>query len=274
MARKRLIARDVLELLREKKVSDAKHYRQGAGRVPSLRRGQTILLDRLPEARGISRTSKLVIPPALPTARRLPVATPLPLVKAKALAPSKPVRPLPLPVAERLPSSQTLVRAKATPALKRAIGLEPGSNEPVYVLARKQTNEVEKALTREQYREKYGYARDITAPTVSARGQVIEAPVPTGKTGMRAGQLEVMQGPAALNHSGRLRRTGRPCKHWAAFAYLLKAGEREFLGVEFFSGFRCYYPTTTAADYYAILTAGSGSYFVHDFLIGKPYTEF
>jgi hypothetical protein len=215
--------------------------------------------------------------------RRVPF-TQAPKIRPAAIAPSQPVRPVrlpratplgpqPLPTAERIVSRP--VKALAPPTLPTAKPLEPGTNEPIYVLGKKQTNEVQKALSPEAYRAKYGYARDLTAPVETRRGEVIGEGARVGITGTTTAGLKILLGPAPLNHSGRLRRSGKPSRHWAAFAYLLQFGDGpEMLGVKFFSGFRCYYPSTSRGDYQAIIAAGSGSYWAIDNLIGRSYVPF
>ena len=252
---KKLTARDVLDLLKKKPVRDAQHFRP-VSKIPTLRPGQIVLLERMPTAKAIA-PSQPVIPLRLPTARPLPLRVATPIMAG-------PIGPT----------------ARLTPGLRRAIGLEPGNNEPVHVLGKKQTNEVEKALSPEAYRAKYRYARDLTQPTTSEVGKTYGRGFAGEQLGIRgvqpqaSGQIEVMLGPAPLNHSGRLRKTGKPCGHWAAFAYLLKIATHLVVGVEFFSGFRCYYPTSSEADYRGIISAGSGSYYVQDYLKGKAYVAF
>lgn len=116
------------------------------------------------------------------------------------------------------------------------------------------------SLTQAEYARKFGLARDVsTTQTTTA--------APTGG-------VTILIGPTNLNHEGRLRKTGKPCGHWAMYAYLLDVGGKRVLGVQFRKGFRCYYPSTNESEYHAIVNAESGSYYSWDHLRKLPYMSF
>jgi hypothetical protein len=64
------------------------------------------------------------------------------------------------------------------------------------------------------------------------------------------------------------------------YAYLVLIPSGEFcVGVQFASGYRCYYPHTASpdidnADWHGIINAESGSYYCWDNFVGHPYEEF
>jgi len=111
------------------------------------------------------------------------------------------------------------------------------------------------ALRRDEYQQLYGTDRDVS-PAQPQGGE------------------NILIGPTALNHEGRLRKTGRVCGHWAMYAYLVNVDGRPTLGVKFVNGFRCFYPGTSEVDYHAIVNAESGSYYVWDYLKKRSYTAF
>ena len=111
------------------------------------------------------------------------------------------------------------------------------------------------SLRRDDYQAFYGTDRDVSPAAAKEGGQII-------------------QGPTALNHEGRLRRTGKVSGHWAMYAYLVNVDGTPTLGVKFKSGFRCFYPGTGESDYRAIVNSESGSYYAHDHLRGRGYVQF
>lgn len=116
------------------------------------------------------------------------------------------------------------------------------------------------ALRRGEYQRKYGTSRDVSPALPKARPAT--------------GGVTVLIGPTALNHEGRLRKTGKVSGHWAMYAFLLEVNGQKVLGVQFKAGFRCYYPSTSEYDYRGIVNAESGSYYVWDHIKGKPYITF
>lgn len=116
------------------------------------------------------------------------------------------------------------------------------------------------SLRRGEYRERYGSPRDVSPVLPKSRPAT--------------GGVIVLLGPTPLNHEGRLRKTGKPCGHWAMYAFLLEVDGRRLLGVQFKKGFRCYYPSTNEANYHEIVNAESGSYYSWDYLRRRAYITF
>jgi hypothetical protein len=103
-------------------------------------------------------------------------------------------------------------------------------------------------ITDAEYRAKYGVARDVT-----------EGKLVTGA----AGGVEILES-RNLNHSGRLRKTGKICGHFAMVAYLVRNGVQKHLGIKFKSGYRCYFPSLSENDYHDCVNSESGSYWAID----------
>ena len=116
-------------------------------------------------------------------------------------------------------------------------------------------------LTRQEYREKFGTERD-TSPT--------EAYTPaTGEA------IRILYGPHPCSHEGHLRRTGKPCGHWAMQLWLVGTPDGDHPGVTFRSGFRCFYRQFDESVYHDWLNAESTSYRLWDMHIhGQPYEQF
>lgn len=122
-------------------------------------------------------------------------------------------------------------------------------------------------ISTEEYQRKYGTPQAVSP----AKPQEFEHGLVPGA------DLRVIFGPTALNHEGHLRATGKICGHWAMYAYLLGGPEATYLGIQFKSGFRCYYPSLHEPEYHAIVNAESGSYWCWDNGIrphGIPYIPF
>ena len=114
-------------------------------------------------------------------------------------------------------------------------------------------------------------------------------------------KLMIIDGPHPLQHEGRLRNTGTkfssgkkvgdvyttrasrqrqtmlPSDHWCMYAFKVYIPEDNvwYLGLQFQSGYRCYYPATASPQeenpyFHAIMNAESGSYWVWDNLKDKP----
>ena len=92
--------------------------------------------------------------------------------------------------------------------------------------------------------------------------------------------FEIVEGPVALNHMNFLRKTGKRCNSWTKNAYKVRVNGVYMLGVEFQSGYRCYYPDTGSNGemlngyWKGILNASSGSYYVWDWIKGMDYHQF
>lgn len=116
-------------------------------------------------------------------------------------------------------------------------------------------------LTRQEYREKFGTERD-TSPTEAYKPAEGEA-------------IRIIYGPHPVNHEGHLRKTGKPCGHWAMSLWLVGTPTGDHPGVTFRSGYRAFYPNLGENDYHAMLNAESTSYFLWDLPIkGQPYIPF
>jgi hypothetical protein len=123
-------------------------------------------------------------------------------------------------------------------------------------------------LTEKEYQAAFGVPRDVSPRA---------APPATTEGAPESRDIRVIFGPNPLNHEGHLRRTGKVCGHWAMYAYLVGGPDGTYLGVQFNSGFRCYYPDTNEDDYHACLNAESGSYWCWDNGIhphGRGYIRF
>ncbi len=105
-------------------------------------------------------------------------------------------------------------------------------------------------LTKQEYRDLFGTERDVS-PEVAYQPAAGEA-------------IRIIYGPHPTNHEGHLRKNGKPCGHWVMQIYLVGTQEGDFLGLQFASGYRCYYPSKGESDYHAALNAESTSYWAWD----------
>ena len=116
-------------------------------------------------------------------------------------------------------------------------------------------------LTREEYQAKFETDRDTSPKTdyEPAQGEAVR----------------ILYGPHPCNHEGHLRKTGKPCGHWAMYLFLVGTPDGDHPGVQFKSGYRCYYPQYGESVYHDWLNAESTSYRLWDMHIhGQPYTQF
>jgi len=69
------------------------------------------------------------------------------------------------------------------------------------------------------------------------------------RIGTRYSKNDTVFGPWEPSHIGVVRSTGKPCRHWVQFVWVLQRGDTHYLGLSFISGFRCWYPATASDDW-------------------------